>query len=169
VLADGSVFPNKGRISFADPSFSKDTGTFLVRSVVSNPKGSLRPGQFVRVLVKGATRPSAILVPQRAVLQGAKSHYVWVIKQGKAEQRVVDVGTWHGDDWFILQGLQPGEQVVVDGAIRVAPGAPLKIVDKAPAAPSQPTDAEAPKTTAPALPDMQERLKGQEPGQQPAK
>jgi membrane fusion protein, multidrug efflux system len=169
VLADGSVFPNKGRISFADPSFSKETGTFLVRSVVSNPKGSLRPGQFVRVLVKGATRPNAILVPQRAVLQGAKSHYMWVIKDGKAEQRVVDVGEWHGDDWFILQGIKPGEQVVVDGAIRVAAGAPLKVVEKAPADTSQPSKAQTPKTTAPALPGMEEKLKGLEPGQQPAK
>ena len=169
VLADGSVFPNKGRISFSDPSFSKETGTFLVRSVVTNPKGSLRPGQFVRVLVKGATRPNAILIPQRAVLQGAKSHYVWVIKDGKAEQRVVDVGDWHGDDWFILQGLQPGEQVVVDGAIRVAPGAALKIVEKAPAETSKPSDAQAPKTTAPALPGMEEKFKGQESGRQPAK
>lgn len=169
VLADGSVFPNKGRINFADPSFSKETGTFLVRSVVSNPKGSLRPGQFVRVLVKGASRPNAILLPQRAVLQGSKSHYVWVIKDGKAEQRVVDVGDWHGDDWFILEGVKPGEQVVVDGAIRVAPGAPLKIVDKASPEGSQPAEAQAPRTTAPALPGMEEKLKGLEPGKQPAK
>src|SRR5262249_23186578 len=61
VLADGSVFPSRGRISFADPSFSKETGTFLVRATFDNPKGTLRPGQFVRVNVLGATRPNAIL------------------------------------------------------------------------------------------------------------
>ena len=102
----------------------------------------MRPGQFVRALLQGAARPNAILVPQRAVLQGAKSQYVWVIDpQGKPEQRVVDVGDWHGDDWFITQGLQVGERVVVDGAIRVAPGVPLKIVE-APA-PAQPAAAAA--------------------------
>jgi membrane fusion protein (multidrug efflux system) len=127
VLADGTHYPYKGRISFADPSFSKDTGTFLVRAVLSNPKSQLRPGQFVRVLVQGATRPNSILVPQRAVQQGARSHFVWVVgKENKAEQRVVEVGAWDGDDWFVTQGLRAGEQVVVDGAIRVAPGATLK-------------------------------------------
>jgi len=128
ILADGTVYPNKGRISFADPSFSKETGTFLVRAVLANPKGQLKPGQFVKVLVQGALRPNGILVPQRAVQQGAKSHFVWVVgKDGKAEQRVVDVGAWNGDDWFINQGLRGGDQIVVDGAIRVAAGAPLKI------------------------------------------
>jgi len=128
VLADGSVYPYTGKVSFASPSFSKDTGTFLVRSVVANPKGVLRPGQFVRVEVQGAVRPSAILVPQRAVQQGAKSHFVWVVDaEGKAEQRIVEVGDWNGDNWFINEGLATGDQVVVDGAIRVSPGAVLKI------------------------------------------
>lgn len=129
-LADGSLVPERGWLNFADFSFSKETGTFLVRAVVANPNGLMRPGQFVRALILGASRPDAILLPQRAVLQGARSQYVWVIDpQGKPEQRVVEVGDWHGDDWFITQGLRAGERVVVDGAIRVSPGAPLKIVE----------------------------------------
>jgi len=128
VLADGSVYPNRGRISFADPSFSKETGTFLVRATFANKKGTLKPGQFVRVRLHGAVRPNAILVPQRAVHQGAKSHFVWIVgKEGKAEQRAVETGPWSGDDWVISHGVQAGEQVVVDGGIRVAPGAPLKV------------------------------------------
>ena len=128
VLADGSVFRNRGRISFADPSFSKETGTFLVRATFANAAGTLKPGQFVRVIVLGATRPNAILVPQRAVHQGAKSHYVWVVgKEDKAEQRAVGPGQWSGDDWVIEIGLNAGDQVVVDGGIRVAPGASLKV------------------------------------------
>ncbi|WP_242539879.1 efflux RND transporter periplasmic adaptor subunit [Trinickia mobilis] len=129
VLADGSEFPERGKISFANPAFSTETGTFLVRAVLDNPKGLLRPGQFVRARVSGATRPGAILIPQRAVLQGARSHYVWVVdNESKAHQRVVEVGDWNGDNWFITDGLKSGERVVVDGAIRVAPDAPLKIV-----------------------------------------
>jgi membrane fusion protein (multidrug efflux system) len=135
VLADESTYPNRGKISFSDPSFSKDTGTFQVRSSFANPKGSLRPGQFVRVRVEGAVRPNAISVPQRAVQQGAKSHFVWVAnKDGKAEQRIVDVGDWNGDNWFINQGLAAGDQVVVDGAIRVSPGAVLKASPLSPTA-----------------------------------
>jgi membrane fusion protein, multidrug efflux system len=92
-LADGSEFPEHGTISFANPAFNTDTGTFLVRAVLANPKGTLRPGQFVRARVSGSVRPNAILVPQRAVLQGARSHFVWVVDdQSKAHQRVVDVG-----------------------------------------------------------------------------
>jgi membrane fusion protein (multidrug efflux system) len=134
VLGDGSVYPRRGRISFADPSYSKETGTFLVRATFGNPEGTLKPGQFVRVNMLGATRPNAILVPQRAVQQGAKSHFVWVAgKDGKAEQRAVGTGAWSGDDWVITQGLLAGEQVVVDGAIRVIPGAQLKITAYQPA------------------------------------
>ena len=72
VLVDGPVFPCTGRITFTDPVFNAQTGTFLVRVSVDNPAGLLRPNQYVRVRVKGATRPNAILVPQRAVLQGSK-------------------------------------------------------------------------------------------------
>ncbi|MGV7243217.1 efflux RND transporter periplasmic adaptor subunit [Caballeronia sp. M23-90] len=136
ILADGTVYPSHGRISFANPAFSSQTGTFLVRASFANPRGSLRPGQFVRARVSGATRPNAILVPQRAVLQGAKSHFVWVVDgDSKGHERVVEVGAWHGDDWFITDGLKVGERVVVDGAIRVAAGTPLKITE-APATPA---------------------------------
>jgi membrane fusion protein, multidrug efflux system len=129
VLADGTVFPFTGHINFTNPAFSSDTGTFLVRAQFENPKGSLRPGQFVRARVAGGVRPNAILVPQRAVLQGSKSHFVWVVDENsKARQRVVETGDWHGDDWFITDGLQAGERIIVDGAIRVAADAPLKIV-----------------------------------------
>ncbi len=96
----------------------------------------MRPGQFVRAVVSGAVRPNAILVPQRAVLQGAKSHFVWVVdNDSKAHQRVVETGEWHGDDWFIAEGLKPGERVVVDGAIRVVADTPLKIKGAPEAAP----------------------------------
>jgi membrane fusion protein (multidrug efflux system) len=136
VLADGTVYPSRGHINFANPAFSTQTGTFLVRASFANPKGGLRPGQFVRARVSGAVRPNAILVPQRSVLQGSKSHFVWVLdNDSKAHQRVVEVGTWHGEDWFINDGLKPGEKIVVDGAIRVVADVPLKITPAPSAAP----------------------------------
>jgi membrane fusion protein (multidrug efflux system) len=133
ILADGTEYPDHGRINFTNPAFDTQTGTFRVRATLANPNSVLRPGQFVRARVAGATRPHAILVPQRAVLQGSKSHFVWVVdKDSKGHQRVVEVGTWHGDDWFINDGLKPGERIVVDGAIRVVADTPLKIVDAPP-------------------------------------
>jgi membrane fusion protein (multidrug efflux system) len=67
------------------------------------------------------------------VQQGSKGHYVWVIgTDGKARQRLVEVGDWNGDDWFISDGLKPGERVIVDGAGRVTPTAPLRVAQLAP-------------------------------------
>ena len=82
-LADGSIFPNMGYISFANPSFSKDTGTFLVRAVFKNPDGQLRPGQFVRAKVSGASRKNAIMCHRlqcckelRAILYGLSTRII---------------------------------------------------------------------------------------------
>jgi membrane fusion protein (multidrug efflux system) len=129
VLADGSIYPKTGRIFFRDANYNSQTGTFLLRATFENPEGTLRPGQFVRVQVKGAIRPDAILVPQTAVLQGAGGFFVWVVDQdGKAQTRPVEVGDWQGDNWFIFKGLSAGDRVVTDGIIRLAAGAPVRIV-----------------------------------------
>jgi membrane fusion protein (multidrug efflux system) len=129
VLADGTVFPHAGRIFFRDANYSAQTGTFLLRATFENPDATLRPGQFVRVLVKGAIRPNAILVPQVAVLQGAGGFFVWIVdKDGKAQTRPVTVGDWQGDNWFVFKGLSAGDRVVTDGIIRLAAGTPVRIV-----------------------------------------
>jgi membrane fusion protein (multidrug efflux system) len=126
ILVDGSVFPNKGRITFTAPLFNPQTGTFLIRVTLNNPKGTLRPNQFVKVRLHGALRPNAILVPQRAVQQGGKGHFVWVVNnESKAESRPVMVGDWQGDSWFINEGLRAGEVVVVDGGLGLQPGMPV--------------------------------------------
>ncbi len=128
ILSDGSLFPHTGRITFAEPSYNSQTGTFLLRASVNNPDGILRPNQFVRVRVKGAVVTKSVLVPQRAMQQGSKGHFVWVVdNEGKAEQRPVKVGEWHGGDWFVFEGLRAGEQVVVDGALALHPGMPVSV------------------------------------------
>jgi membrane fusion protein (multidrug efflux system) len=146
-LVDGTLFPHKGRITFADPSYNSQTGTFLIRASVDNPRGLLRPNQYVRARIVGAVRPNAILVPQRAVQQGAKGHFVWVVnKAGKAELRPVEVGDWLDDSWFIAQGLAAGDQVVVDGALRLAPDSAVKVT---PYVPKPDSPEAAPATRAP--------------------
>ncbi|WAC06209.1 MAG: efflux RND transporter periplasmic adaptor subunit [Thermodesulfobacteriota bacterium] len=127
-LGDGSIFPERGRITFADAEYNQQTGTFLLRATLPNPKGHLRPGQFVRVHILGVIRPKAILVPLRAVQQGDKGHFIWVVnKEGKAEQRPVVVGDWMGNNWFINEGLIAGDQVVVDGGLTLRPGDPVTV------------------------------------------
>lgn len=134
VLVDGSLFPHTGRLTFAAPSYSAQTGTFLVRASVVNPAGILRPNQYVRARLKGAIRPNAILIPQRAVQQGSKGHFVWVVsREGKADYRPVLMGEWHGDDWFVTEGLRGGDRVVVDGGLALRAGEPVTI--KPPAVP----------------------------------
>jgi membrane fusion protein (multidrug efflux system) len=128
ILVDGSVFPHTGKITFAAPSYNTQTGTFLLRVSVDNPDGVLRPNQYVRVRLKGAVRPGAVLVPQRAVQQGSKGHFIWVLdKDDKAEPRPVTVGDWQGNDWFITEGLTGGERIVVDGVMTVRPGEPVTV------------------------------------------
>jgi len=132
-LADGTIFPYQGRITFTDASFNQDTGTFLIRAEIPNPKSELRPGQFVRARVLGFTRPNAIIIPQRAVLTGPRGQFVWVVgKDGKAEARNVEAGDWLGDNWLVSSGLADNDRVIVDGVIKMAPGVPLKVAEAPP-------------------------------------
>lgn len=149
VMSDGSVYPERGRINFADPSFSQDTGSFLVRAVIPNPKRDLRPGMFVTANVQGAMRPNAIVVPQLSVQQGPNGHLVYVIKQdGTAEVRPVVVGEYVGEkDIVVVTGLQAGDRVVTDGVLKVMPGKPVQIAAAGPGAgqpPANPSDAAKP-------------------------
>jgi len=137
VLPGNVIYPYRGKIGFTDPSFSQDTGSFLVRAVLPNPKLDLRPGMFVTAYVKGATRPNAIVVPQLAVQQGNNGHLVYVVNaKNVAEIRPVIVGDYYNDkDIVILRGLAAGDRVVVDGVLKVVPGEPVTVVPaEAPAA-----------------------------------
>jgi membrane fusion protein (multidrug efflux system) len=149
-LSDGSTFPRKGRINFADSRVSPTTGTYEMRAELPNADGALKPGQFVRVVLRGAQRKDAIAVPQTAVLDGPQGKFVYVTakdKDGKdiAQPRPVVVGDWvdanGGNLWVVEQGLKPGDVVIVDGIAKLMPGGPIKLPG---AAPAQPTKGAAP-------------------------
>ena len=130
-LADGSAYGRKGRVGFSDIRISPATGTREARAEIPNPEGVLRPGQFVRVILHGASRPNAVTVPQRAVLQGPQGKFVYVVdEKGSAQPRPVEAGEWSGENWIITSGLKGGEQVIVDGVMKIGPGAPVKIAEK---------------------------------------
>jgi membrane fusion protein, multidrug efflux system len=152
VLSDGTVYPNQGKINFADPSFSQDTGSFLVRAVLPNPKRELQPGMFVTANVKGAELPNAVVVPQLAVQQGSNGHLVYVVNQsGSAEVRPVIVGDYYGEkDIVIVDGLNKGDRVVVEGVLKVVPGQPVKIVAPGEAGATKTGDAAGQATDKPA-------------------
>ena len=136
-MSDGTVYARTGKLDFADVRVSTATGTREARAEVPNPDGALRPGQFVRVVLKGAVRPNAVTVPQRAVLEGPQGKFVYVVNdKNQAEARPVQAGEWTGERWIITSGLQGGERVIVDGVMKIGPGAPVKIAEKPPAKPA---------------------------------
>ena len=131
LLADGSLYPRTGRLNFTDVRISPGTGTREARAEMANPDGVLHPGQFVRVQLRGATRPNAVTVPQRAVLEGPQGKFVYLVNEKNlAEPRPVEAGEWSGDAWIITSGLKAGERVIVDGVMKLGPGAPVKAAAK---------------------------------------
>jgi membrane fusion protein (multidrug efflux system) len=129
---DGTVYPQTGRIDTAAQRVDVQTGTIEARAIFPNPDGALLPGQFVRVTVHGVTLPDAIVVPSTAVSQGPQGPSVYVVSpNGIAEARPVRLGEEVAGGWVVQEGLKPGDRVVVDGVIRVRPGAPVQAVTAA--------------------------------------
>jgi len=162
-LADGSVYPRLGKLAFIDARINPGTGSYDARAVFENADVGLRPGQFVRVVLTGATRPDAIVVPQVAVMDGPQGKFVYVAgksPEGKdvALPRPVTVSDWvelgGAKQWIVESGLKAGEQVVVDGMAKLQPiptgapimlGPPPQVPGKAPGAAGAPQQA-APKS-----------------------
>lgn len=129
ILSDGSIFPYTGVVNFRSPTYDQTTGTLQDRAVFPNPKGDLRPGQFVRIKVYGAQRPNAILIPRRALLQKKQGMFVYLInKENKVIAQDVETGEWVGDDQLITKGLIAGDHVIVDGINKVYPGSLVNVI-----------------------------------------
>jgi membrane fusion protein (multidrug efflux system) len=135
ILSDGAPAPQTGRITFVDPVVDPATGTQQFRASFPNPQQLLIPGQFVRVRLIGFSRDSALLVPQRAVLQQMGRQIVYLVGAGDTvAARQVQGSAWSGDQWLIEAGLAPGDRVIVDGVQKVGPGRvvrPVPLADSA--------------------------------------
>jgi membrane fusion protein (multidrug efflux system) len=128
--ADGTIYERTGKLNFSDVRVSTTTGTREARAELPNPDRVLRPGEFVRVILRGATRPNALTVPQRAVLEGPQGKFVYIVDEnGTAQPRPIEVGDWAGDAWVINKGVQPGDRVITEGLMRLGPGAPVRIAE----------------------------------------
>jgi len=135
--ADGSPIQAAGKLNFSSSTVDATLGTVQMRAEFANPKLSLLPGQFVRVRVIAGSQ-QAIVVPQSAVLQNESGRFVWLAgPDNKALARTIRAGNWAGKDWVVLEGLKPGEKVIVDNLIRLRPGTPIE-VKAAGAAPPKP-------------------------------
>jgi RND family efflux transporter MFP subunit len=123
ILADGTVYPSKGRVLYTDRQVDITTGSIRVVSAFPNPKNFLRPGQFGRVRASTYTRTGALLVPQRAVIELQGSFQLAVVgSDNKVSVRIVKVGERVGTEWIIDSGVKPGEMVIIEGVQKVRDG-----------------------------------------------
>lgn len=115
LLEDGSEYPQKGRLLFADPTVDETTGQVTLRAEVPNPDNILLPGLYVRVSLPQAQMANAFVVPQQAVTRGKKDIVMVVNADGSMAPREVTVAQQQGSNWIITGGLQAGDKVIVDG------------------------------------------------------
>jgi membrane fusion protein (multidrug efflux system) len=127
ILADGSTYPEKGKVLYTDRQVDITTGSIRIVSAFPNPNNILRPGQFGRVRAATETVNGALLVPQRAVTELQGMYQVAVVGDGnKVSVRPVKVGDRVGTMWIIQSGVKPGELVIVEGLQKVRDGAVVK-------------------------------------------
>jgi membrane fusion protein, multidrug efflux system len=123
ILGDGTVYPRRGHSLLVNREVDTRTGTIQVRAEFPNPTNVLRPGQYARIRSKTEVRKNALLIPQRAVAELQGIYQVGVVdSENKVTIRAVKTGPQFGDMWVIESGLQPQEQVVVDGLQRLRDG-----------------------------------------------
>ena len=123
VLADGSQFPQKGRVENTVNQVDPKTGTLELQARFPNPQHVLLSGQFGKVQIETNLRKDAILVPQRAIQQLQSMQTILVVGgDNKAQLRTITTSDRVGDAWVVEQGLKPGDRVIVEGQLRVRPG-----------------------------------------------
>jgi len=119
----GDPTPAAGRLTFIDNRVDPQTGTIQLKATFGNEDGRLWPGQFATVVVTLGVDTDALVVPSAAVQTGQQGTYVFVVKpDGTAESRAVAVARQAGEETVLAKGVAPGESVVVDGQLRLAPG-----------------------------------------------
>ncbi len=147
ILEDGSIYKQSGKFLFSDLSVDPGTGNVSLRAEIPNPRHELLPGMFVRIRFPQAVDEKAIKLPQRAVQFGQQGQFVLLVDaDGKVVPRPVKTGSMAGDDFIIAEGLQGGEQVIVNGVQKVRPGGVVKPVQWDPKAPVLNTNPAAPAT-----------------------
>ncbi|MDD4894370.1 MAG: efflux RND transporter periplasmic adaptor subunit [Candidatus Omnitrophica bacterium] len=130
ILDDGSVYPLDGALQFQDITVDPTTSSVILRVIVPNPKGFLLPGMFVRAVIIEGANEQAILVPQQGVSRNPKGEAIALVvdAENKVQQRTLVLDRAIGDKWLVSAGLNPGDQVIVEGVQRAMPGVSVKVV-----------------------------------------
>lgn len=129
-LEDGSLYPARGTVQFAEAVVDPTTGSVTLRATFPNPSGLLLPGMYVRARLSQATQQNGILVPQSGVSRDAKGDAtVFLVGPGNKALRTSVVATQTvGDAWLVTKGLKPGDRVIVEGLGKVKPNQPVRPV-----------------------------------------
>lgn len=127
---DGTVYPEKGRLLFADPTVNETTGQITLRAAIPNDKNILMPGLYVRVLMEQVAVDNAFVVPQQAVTRGSQDTVMVVNDKSEMEARVVTVAQQQGTNWVITDGLKDGDKVIVEGTSIAAMSGAKKVTPK---------------------------------------
>lgn len=139
ILADGTVYPHRGRFYFADREVNVRTGAIRIAGVFANPNNTLRPGQYAKIRFSWHSELGALLVPQRAVSELQGGYQVAIVGgDNKVSIKSVKVGERVGNQWIITEGLQPGQRVIAEGLQKVRDGA---TVNPQPYAATKPAEA----------------------------
>ena len=126
IQANGDTYPRKGRIVLVNREIASQTGTIQLVAEFPNADAVLRPGGFGRIRFQTGMNEGALVVPQAAVIEVQSMYQVAVVEPGnKAGFRIVKVGDRIGTDWIITEGLKPGDQVIVQGFMKVRQGTPV--------------------------------------------
>ena len=127
-LPEGQGGPFRGELTFINNTVDDTVGTIMLKATFPNKDKALWPGQFVKVTLTLYSQSNAIVVPSRAIQTGQKGQYVFVVRSDQTvESRPVVVGPIVGEESVISKGLKPGETVVTDGQLRLAPGDKVEI------------------------------------------
>ena len=122
-FSNGTTYGESGDINFVDVSVNRSTDSILVRATFSNPKGTLIDGQLVQVILESGSAEEKVLVPQAALIADQAGTYIFVVENGKAVVKRIKIGSEVGADVVVDQGLNGGEQVIVQGLQGARPGA----------------------------------------------
>lgn len=129
-LADNTVYLHKGMVDFAEPTVDPNTGTFSVRAEMPNPERAILPGQFTKVKVLLDVREKATVVPTRAISIEKGGAHIFVMRaDSTVEKRFIETGPEFQNNMVVERGLNPGENVVVEGYHKLTPGMKVRVSD----------------------------------------
>ena len=138
--SDKSTYPIEASVDFIGSSINSTTNTISWRAVLANPKNELLPGEFITVELKGLIAKNAIAIPQKALISRGSKSFVWLVGDGNIVQlRPVVLGDSINNNVIVLQGLEQGDRIIVEGILKARPGSAVTPIPASTSSPQRST------------------------------